>query len=263
MPGAAPAGKPCGALDCQLFDDPREALAVVLAEGPQVLAVGEAHAQRGAEVASSTHRFTEQLLPLLADRASDLVIELMIADGKCGEAEKKTSDAQKPVVEKQAENNQNEFVALGNASKARGVQPHVLRPSCDDYQAVAAAGPDGVPRMLEMIARLTDDLVGRILARNAKENRERMVLAYGGAMHNDVAPREGREPWSFGPSLRERTGGHYVELDIFVPEFIKESDTWRAFPWYPHYDRATMGDRTVLFRTGEGAYTLIFPLTKR
>jgi hypothetical protein len=257
-----PEGKPCGPLDCRLFDSPEQAFAAVLATKPRVLAVGEAHAQRGADVASSTKRFTDQLLPKLEGKASDLVIELMIADGKCGQDEKKTAEAQKPVTNKQAQGNQNEFLSLGKASKDKGIRPHVLRPSCKDYRAVAEAGPDGVPRMLEMIARLTDDLIRRILARNEKEGIDKVVLAYGGAMHNDVAPREGREAWSFGPSLTERTSGGFVELDLFVPEFIKDTESWKSFPWYAHYDRAEHGDKVALFRTGEHAYTMIFAASR-
>ena len=255
---AGPDGTPCGALSCRLFDTPQQAFAAVLATEPRVLAIGEAHAQRDAKVPSSTSRFTKELLPMLEGKASDLVIELLMADGKCCEAEKKTAEAQKPVTNKQAGSNQNEFLALGNASKATGIRPHVLRPSCEDYKAVAAAGADGVPQMLAMIAALTDDLVRRILKRNDEQGVNELVLAYGGAMHNDLSPREGRQTWSFGPSLDERTAGGFVELDIFVPEFIKDTESWQAFPWYAHYDRAEHGSKVALFETGERAYTMIF-----
>lgn len=257
-----PAGTPCGPLNCRLFDTPQQAFAAVLATGPRILAIGEAHAQRGAKVPSSTSRFTKELLPMLEGKASDLVIELLMADGKCGEAEQKTADAQKPVTDKQAGSNQNEFLALGNASKATGIRPHVLRPSCEDYRAVAAAGADGVPQMLAMIAGLTDELIRRILERNDKEGVDKVVLAYGGAMHNDLAPREGREAWSFGPSLSERTSGGFVELDVFVPEYIKDTESWQSFPWYAHYDRQKLGGKVALFETGDKAYTMIFAETR-
>ena len=57
---------------------------------------------------------------------------------------------------------------------------------------------------------------------------DRLVVAYGGAMHNDLLPREGRADFSFGPSLAEATGGQYVELDLVIPEQIKDTDAWRA-----------------------------------
>jgi hypothetical protein len=258
------AGEPCGALNCRQFDSAEQAFAAVLAEKrPRVLAIGEAHAQRGVDVPSTTKRFTEQLLPVLADRASDLVIELLESSGKCGQAEKKTAEAQKPVTKNQAASNQNEFLTLGHASKKLGIRPHVLHPSCEDFNAVAKAGPDGVPRMLEMIAKLTDSLVKRIIERNERDSVDRMVVAYGGAMHNDLSPREGREKWSFGPSLASHTSGGFVELDVFVPEFIKDSASWKSFDWYPHYDRKRLGSKVTLFQTGEAAYTMIVAETVR
>ncbi|AUX45631.1 uncharacterized protein SOCE26_071260 [Sorangium cellulosum] len=119
------------------------------------------------------------------------------------------------------------------------------------------AGPDAVTAMLEMIARLTAVKAKALLARDAAAGK--MVIAYGGALHNDVAPRPGRERWSFGPELSTFTGGKYVELDIIVREFIKDSETWRALPWYPHFDREEHPNKAVLFNPAPGSYVLIFP----
>jgi hypothetical protein len=139
----------------------------------------------------------------------------------------------------------------------------VLRPSCEEYAVVANAGADGVMKMLSLIAFLTDDLVKRILKKNADAQSDKMVLAYGGAMHNDLEPREGREAWSYGPQLHKAVGERYVELDVFVPEYIKDSDSWKAFAWYPHYDVAVHGDKAALFRTGARSFVMIFPRSPR
>ena len=51
----------------------------------RVLAIGEAHAQgSGPKLPSSTRRFMDGLLPRLSPRATDLVIELWVANGSCG-----------------------------------------------------------------------------------------------------------------------------------------------------------------------------------
>jgi hypothetical protein len=225
-----------------------------------VLAIGEAHAQKGSEsVDSSTKRFTEQLLPRLQGKATDLVLELWVADGKCGKQEQQVAKKQQPVTENQAEGNQNEFVTLGNTSKAFGVRPHVLRPTCQEYERILAAQND-VGQMLTMIADATAKLVEQILkVRNAPD---KMVIAYGGAMHNDLAPREGRESFSFGPRLKQATAGRYVELDIIVPEYVKDTEAWRALPWVAHYDRDKLGGRAVLFNPAPDSYVLIFPATR-
>ena len=170
--------------------------------------------------------------------------------------------SEKPVTKNQAKSNKNEFVALGNQAKALGIRPHVLRPTCEQYQKIADAGADGIVVMLSTIAMLTDTLVKRIMQRNEREGADKLVIAYGGAMHNDLAPRQGRELWSFGPSLREATKGGFVEIDLFVPEQIGDSESWKAFPWFPHYDVSKHGDGVALFRTGDHSYAMIFRATR-
>src|SRR5262245_36176227 len=55
---AAPSGE-CAALGCRLFDTPADAFRAVLETKPLVIAIGEAHAQKGTEgIASSAKRFT-------------------------------------------------------------------------------------------------------------------------------------------------------------------------------------------------------------
>lgn len=255
----SPAPAPCGALGCLAFDTPAQAFAHVLQSDPRVLAVGEAHAQQGAEgVPSATRRFTELFLPALAGRASDLIVELSAADPRCNKEQvARVEKEQKAVTQSQSASNQGEFLALGHEAKRLGVTPHLLVPSCEEYDAIVRAGPDAVTAMLEMIARLTAAKAKALLGREGAAGK--MVIAYGGALHNDVAPRPGRERWSFGPELSAATGGKYVELDLIVRELIKDSESWRALPWYPHFDREQHRDKAVLFNPAPGSYVLIFP----
>jgi len=232
----------------------------VLAEQPRVLAIGEAHAQsNGPAAPSSTKRFMDSLLPHLAPRASDLVIELWVANGSCGKVEQKVQQQQTAVTAPQAATNQNEFMELGHRAKALGIMPHALVPSCEQYQKIAGAGAADIEQMLVMIKSVTQKDVTELLA---KRGPERLVVAYGGAMHNDVAPREGREDLSFGPALSEATSGHYVELDLVIPEQIKDTDAWRALPWYPHYSREKAGSGAYLYSWAPHAYALVFPKTE-
>jgi len=259
----APAPQPCGALGCLAFDTPERAFTHVLEGKPRVLAVGESHAQKGSEgIPSATRRFTEQLLPALSGRASDLIVELWAADPRCKKEQvAKVEKEQQAVTQSQAADNQNEFLTLGNEAKRLGIQPHVLRPSCEEYDAIVRAGPDAVGRMLEMIARLTTAKAKALLP--PADAAGKMVVAYGGALHNDVAPRPGRESWSFGPELSAHTGGKYVELDIIVREFIKDTESWRALPWYGHFDREKHPDQAVLLNVAPGSYVLVFPRSQR
>jgi len=256
-PGAEAAFRECGELKCKAFTSAAAAFTFVLGDQPRVLAVGEAHAQGdGPKAASSTRRFMDDLLPRLAPRASDLVIELWLANGSCGKVEQKVAQQQSAVTAPQAATNQNEFVELGHRAKAAGIMPHALVPSCEQYQKIAGAGAADIEEMLTMIKDVTARDVQALLAKRAPE---RLVVAYGGAMHNDLAPREGREAFSFGPELAQATQGRYVELDLVIPEQIKETDAWRALPWYSHYSREKAGTEAYLFSWAPHAYALLFP----
>jgi hypothetical protein len=254
---SASAQGPCGAMPCSLFDTPEAAFDAVLATKPVVLAVGETHAPKDATVPSTTKRFTDAMLPKLQGRATDLVLELWVANGKCGQQEKQVQKQQKDVTATQADTNQNEFVVLGTAAKKVGIEPHVLVPGCDEYARILDAGAGDVDAMLSMIARLTARDLGALLAK--RKEGDSMLVAYGGAMHNDARPRKGREAWSFGPQMNDATKGRYVELDLIVPEYVKDTDAWKAQPWYPHWDREKHGKKAVLFQPGPGAYALVFP----
>ncbi|HEY3236218.1 MAG TPA: hypothetical protein VGJ84_15990 [Polyangiaceae bacterium] len=254
-----PAVDSCGALGCALFDSPEVALERVLQSSPGVLAVGETHVQKGTEtVESATQRFTESLLPRLASRASDLVIELWVAEGACGRTEQRVAEQQKPVTRTQAPSAQSEFVKLAERAKLLGIQPHVLRPPCVDYQRIADAGAEAVDRMLELVARLTAEKVEALVKRNRALHSDRLVITYGGAIHNDLRPGAGHEAWSFGPRLEKFSGGRYVELDLIVPEYMKETDAWRSLPWYAEFRPGQFPGRVTLFNPSLRSYALIF-----
>jgi hypothetical protein len=257
---AAPASVPCGALDCRAFDSPRAAFEVAVARDPLIVAVGEAHAQKGAPaVTSATRRFGDELLPALAGKAKDLVIELVVPDKKCRQGEDQAvRERTKAVTEPQAETNQNEFVALGFAAKKLGIRPSPLVPTCDELGAIVKAGAGDITAMLGLIADVTArETVGFLEHGDPKLG----VVVYGGLVHNDLEPRPGREAWSFGPRLRDHSGGRYVEIDLIVPEFIGNAEPWTSLPWFSHYDPAKFGDKTILFQTAPASYVLVFPRT--
>jgi hypothetical protein len=253
-------------MPCAVYASPAEAFAKVLAVNPKVLAVGETHAQKDVEnVASATKRFTDDLLPAVRGKASDIVIELWVGNPACVKKVEKVAKQQKDVTATQAPTNQNEFMVLGDVAKKLGVMPHALVPGCDEYERILDAGGGDVDAMLSMIARLTARDVGELLDRNdtrvLEGGAERMLVAYGGAMHNDASPRAGHEAWSFGPALVAKTGGRYVELDLIVPELVKDTDAWRAQPWYPHYRAEAHAGETLLFTTGPRSFALMFPIS--
>src|SRR5205823_2915162 len=132
---------------------------------PAVLAIGETHAQRDFDGASTTQRFTETLLPLLGGRSKDLVLELWVGNPSCTTQQKR---AMKQVASAQAEvtasqRPQSELVALYNAARKNDMRAHLLVPPCEDYEKIVHA-PDDLDAMLEIIARLSAAEVTKVLA---------------------------------------------------------------------------------------------------
>jgi hypothetical protein len=216
-------------------------------------------------VPSAARRFTEALLPLIAPRASDLLVELMLPPAGCVDAAAEMRRAQEPVVSRQASSNQSEYVTMGERARALGTVPDALRPTCADIAAIGAAGDDAVSLELEIIARLAASQAKKLVDRAAGSDRDRgkMVVIYGGALHNDLtlSPDAQAEAarWTYAPALDAAVGGRFVAIDLIVPEFIGDDGAWRRLAWRPYYDPRRLGSKTVLFRLGEKTFVLIFP----
>jgi hypothetical protein len=264
-------GTPCGgdgpggaAIGCAQFDSPREAMQAALAGDAKVVAIGEAHAPRGATAPSAAKRFTDDLLPLLVGRASDLLVELMMPPKGCADAAAEVRQKQAPATSQQAPTNQNEYVAMGDRAHALGIVPDMLRPSCADMDGVRDAGDDAIEASLEMIARLSTAQAEKLLDRDARSEADRgkAVVVYGGMLHNDLDPPPERAKWSYATALDAKTGGKLVAIDLVVPEFIVDDATWRGLPWFSRYDRARLGAKTTLLRVNEKSYVLVFPETR-
>jgi hypothetical protein len=257
-------GTPCGELSCTQFDSPREAMLAALAGDARVVAIGEAHAPKGATATSAAKRFTDDLLPLFAGRASDLLVELMMPPKGCADAAAEVRQKQAPATSQQAPTNQNEYLTMGDRARALGVVPDMLRPSCADMDGVRDAGDSAIEASLEMIARLSTVQAEKLLDRDARSEADRgkAVVVYGGMLHNDLDPPPERAKWSYATALDARTGGKLVAIDLVVPEFIVDDATWRGFPWFSHYDRARLGGKTTLFRVAEKSFVLVFPETR-
>jgi len=254
-------GIPCGALSCTQFDSPRAALLAAIGRDARVVALGEAHAPRGATAPSAAKRFTEELLPVFAGRASDLLVELMTPPAGCSDAAAEVRQKQAPATSQQSPTNQNEYLAMGERARALGIVPDMLRPSCADMDRVRDAGDGAIEASLEMIARLSTAQAERLLDRDARSEADRgkEVVVYGGMLHNDLDPPPERTKWSYAPALDAETGGKLVAVDLVVPEFIVDEPTWRALPWFSRYDRARLGAKTTLFRLADRSFVLVFP----
>ncbi len=248
----------CGDLGCLEFDKLEDAFATVLDEGPKVVAVGEAHAPKGATVPSSTKRFTDEVLPGLAGKASDILVELMQPPTGCQKATADVRQKQEVVTQKQAQTDQNEYVTLGTKARALGVVPDLLRPTCDDLAAIADAG-EPIAASLGLIKRLTVAKVKQLVDRNGKTEADakKIVFTYGGALHNDLAPQRELADYAFGTELSAYTMGKYAEVDFFVPEFIVDNDNWKKLEWYDTYRKLPHTTKVVMFRPRARGYVIL------
>jgi hypothetical protein len=251
------AGRPCGALDCLAFDSPRAAFEQALAGTPRVVAIGEAHAQKGGPaVESATRRFARELLPALAPRVKGVVVELLAPDRRCEQHEEQAvAERTKPVTAPQRETNQHEFVALGFEAKKLEMRAEPLVPTCEELRAILASDND-VGALLELIADIT---VREAVAFLDHRPPEAGLLIYGGLVHNDVRPNAGREAWSFGPRLVEHAKQSYVEIDLIVPELVRNEPPWTGLSWFSSYEASRPERQTLLYRTGPASFVLIFP----
>jgi hypothetical protein len=261
-PAEASHGVPCGALGCAQYDSVADAFRLAVGGDPLAVGIGEAHAPKGTNVASAAKRFAEQLLPLLEGRASDLLVELMTPPSGCADAAAEVREKQAPATSRQAETNQNEYVAIGERARTLGIVPDMLRPTCADLDRVRA-GDEAISASLDLIARLSLGQARRLIDRDARSDADRgkMVVLYGGMLHNDLAPAPESARWSYAPELSQAVHGRFVAIDLVVPEFIRDDETWNSLPWRAHYDRARLGSKSTLFRTGDRSFVLVFPET--
>lgn len=245
----------CGELTCYRFSSSHQALVpLILHHKARLIAFGEAHAPASFQGATTVHRFTSDLLPTIADGASHLLLELLNPPKEGCETEKAAAQEEsEKITAGQSKQNQNEYFTLGTESRKLGVIPDILWSTCEDL-AFIASPEGGVVAMMETIAKLSEKNLKEQL-RTPRKGRP-LVLAYGGALHNDVTPRAGRESWSYGPKMWEDVKGRYLEIDLIVPELIADSESWRSFAWYEAYKALEHREGAILMKWGENSYSL-------
>src|SRR3954452_23962435 len=86
---AAKPAAPVPELRARTIPSVNGAIEELLARRPRVVAFGEIHQTTASlKVPSSLKHFEDEILPVVAARASDLVVETWVTEGKCGKTEK-------------------------------------------------------------------------------------------------------------------------------------------------------------------------------
>ncbi len=260
-PASAPASEPEAApLPAhRVFPSAAEAVRYALASQPRVVGVGEVHATTdGPQVPTTISRFTQEILPLLAPSTTDLVIETWRLDSACGPQAEQVV-VQVEVDTKRPEETKSEIVVLAERALALGVRPHDLVLTCAEYAPLSEdSGEIDYDALLTLLTTKLDDYVQRGL-----ESSDARVVLYGGAMHNDLHPREGMESWSYGVAAAEKGGAQYVELDLYQPELLLGKDALVEPEWAPLLERAVGPDRAVLYERGPGSFVVLMETAPR
>ena len=252
---ATPDAAPAPALPAHdTYPDLAAALRATIPADARVLGFGELHARVDrAPVRSALAAFT-QALPAIGQRVSDLVLETWLVDPRCGQKAVQATARVETEVKRPA-STKSELTLLAEAARAAQIQAHAMTLTCKDYETI------GDP--VAMLGVTTREL--RRIATSAVRHRDRepehrpWIAVYGGALHNDRFPATTVAEWSYAEAVDEVTAGHYVELDLIVPEYIKDTETWTSLAWYSKYDKGRLGDKAVLFNPRAGSYVLIFP----
>lgn len=229
---------------------------------PHLVAFGEYHQLKGkTHITSALKRFSTELWSTVQPLSSDLVLETFIPEGNCGKEEKKVvKDVE--TTTKRPETTESELVTLIKQAKAQGVQPHILQVSCKEYQSVLdEKGQVDYVKMLKLINDLLRQRISEVRTRRQKANVDKVVLAYGGALHNDLYPMAELAEYTFGQALSSEFPGEYLEIDLYVPEYIAADKQVLSQPWYPAYKKLQQPGKVVVVRRGPGSYVLLFSPT--
>lgn len=243
--------------DAKLFDTASLAIAHIIKSHPKnrprVLGFGEFHKlDTSAPVRSALRQFAGGMIDLLADSTSDLVLESWTVDPKCGRTAKTVTKQVKQSIERPAET-ESEMQLLARKVKSHGIRGHVLKFECAEYKELLLDGQLDHTKLLTAVNKKLASSTKRALE---SSDKEKMLVIYGGATHNNLTPYEGLESWSYGPEIAKFTDEGYIEIDLYVPEFVRDDDLLKTEAWYPLIEEART-DQVILIRRSSHSYIIL------
>jgi hypothetical protein len=243
------------------YDSPVEALEDVLKEKPKIIGIGEYHQnQENSKIPSSMQRFTNEMLPVLKDKVSDLLLETWIVDKKCGEVEEKAVTQMDQTLDK-PETTEDELVSLVKTSRKLGITPHILKFSCQDYQSFYVDNEIQFGTLLELITERLKSKATTIFEKKDPAS-DKMIMLYGGLIHNTLYPPDPYErKYSYALSLKELTHDHYIELDMIVPEYVEKDPAITRQSWFKTYKKKGSSRQTFLINPRPFYYVMVLPRT--
>jgi hypothetical protein len=260
--------------DVRLFDSPAEAMKPILALKPKIIGFGEYHKlANSAPVQSALRRFADEILDVVGPQTAHLVLETWSVDPKCGSQGKAVTKKVEETIQRPKET-ENEMQILMRKAQEHSIRGHVLQFSCEEYSALLTKGPQAKPspgknlkkkkpavasksldteKLLETVSKKLGEQA--LLATKATKT-DKMILLYGGATHNNLFPYPGLEAWSYAQELAAQTGESFMEVDLYVPEFVEGDTLLSQEAWYPLLKEARKG-QVILIRRDATSYIMI------
>jgi hypothetical protein len=245
------------------FARPKDAFAAVLRSQPRILGIGEYHELQGApKVPSALKHVTNELLPILDGGASSLIVETWMLNGRCGKVEQQAAQAVEKTTKRPKETEDEVTTMMGRAYDL-GLTNHTLLINCDDYKSMLddTGGLDAEQSLL-LMKRKVEELATAVREKGEGGLPGKMLILYGGALHNDLSPTDSDAPYTFGRTLQRDTGGHYAELDLLVPEYVEKDEELLATPWFAGALASAKKGKTVLVQPSPGVNVIVFSYTK-
>jgi hypothetical protein len=240
--------------------DAMAALGPWLSDATGVVAFGEVHQDEATvKVRSALARFTDEIFPALAPRASHLIVETWVTTGACGAAEQHVTKDVARVTERPA-GTESEIVRLLRLAKKSGVAPHVLSVSCDEYAKLAGGqgGAVDYQALLALTRRHLQSAILEALTLPRPPNRP-LILVYGGALHNDLYPDRALAPFAFGPAVFALMRGDYREVDLYVPELVERLASMKKERWFGVWRAKGRRDGVTFIPRSDRSAILLFP----
>lgn len=243
--------------DAKLFKTASLAIAHIIEShpknGPRVLGFGEFHKlNSSAPVRSALRQFAGGIIDLLADNTSDLVLESWTVDPKCGRTAKAVTKQVKKTIERPAET-ESEMQLLARKVKGFGIRGHALEFECAEYKGLLV---DGQVDHTKLLTAVNGKLASSTKMALKTADKNKMLIIYGGATHNNLSPYEGLESWSYGPEIAKITNDGYIEIDLYVPELVQGDTLLKTEAWYSLLAEART-DQVILIRRSSHSYIIL------
>lgn len=243
------------------YPDLAAALIATIPPDARVVGFGELHTRTDRPPTTSTLAGFTRALPAFADRLSDLVLETWRVDPACGKPAT-AATARIETAVRRPETTKSELAELADAARAARIQLHAMTVTCADYAAIAPPGGEVDP--VAMLSLTTREL--RRIAASAVVHRDRepghrpWIAVYGGALHNDRFPDPSVAEWSYAAEVDRATGGHFVEIDVVVPELAEADPASRREPWFALAGAGRApGAPVLVWARGERSFVVVLP----